>query len=186
MKELDIYIYVIVALIPLSSLLVVFQVNPYQALVLRGILGAVAAMSYAILGAGDVALTEALVGTLLAITLYAVAVRSSLVLKLGSIEPESDPDLSPILEELRTIFNKHYMRLELIPYKNREELNQALHEKEIHAICTRTPLTGVNPYSITTRLQRLYEIMSAELASLEITLVTPNQLDNTQVQETQR
>ena len=84
----DIYIYVIVALLPLSACLVVFQVNPYHALVIRGVLGAIAALVYTVLGAADVALTEALVGTLLAITLYAIAVRSSLVIHLGVLEGE--------------------------------------------------------------------------------------------------
>ena len=80
------YIYVLVALLPLAAGMVVFQVNPYHALLLRGVLGAIAALVYTILGAGDVGLTEALMGTLLAITLYAVTVRSSLVLRLGVIE----------------------------------------------------------------------------------------------------
>ncbi|PSB13086.1 hypothetical protein C7B76_21020, partial [filamentous cyanobacterium CCP2] len=75
----DIYIVAIVALLPLCALILTFQVNPYHALILRGILGAVAALVYAVLGGADVALTEALVGTMLAITLYAVAGRSSLV-----------------------------------------------------------------------------------------------------------
>jgi putative multicomponent Na+:H+ antiporter subunit B len=73
----------ITALLPLTAILVVVQSNPYQTLVLRGILGAVAALIYALLGAADVALTEALVGTLLSTTLYAVALRSSMVLRLA-------------------------------------------------------------------------------------------------------
>jgi putative multicomponent Na+:H+ antiporter subunit B len=75
------------ALLPLTAILLVAQPNPYQTLVLRGILGAVAALIYALLGAADVALTEALVGTLLSTTLYAVALRSSMVLRLGCHEP---------------------------------------------------------------------------------------------------
>lgn len=80
---MDSYLFVIVALLPLSASMVVFQVNPYHALIIRGILGAVAALVYAALGAADVALTEALVGTMLAITLYAIAVRSSMSMQLG-------------------------------------------------------------------------------------------------------
>ncbi len=90
---IDNYIYVIVALLPLAALTLVFQVNPYHALVIRAILGAVAALVYAILGASDVALTEALVGTMLAITLYVVAVRSSLVMRLGILDTQSHSDL---------------------------------------------------------------------------------------------
>lgn len=72
------YIALIVMLLPLSGALLVSQKNPFHALVIRGILGAVASLVYAILGAADVALTEALVGTMLSTTLYAIAVRSSM------------------------------------------------------------------------------------------------------------
>jgi putative multicomponent Na+:H+ antiporter subunit B len=72
----------ITALLPLTAVLLVSQGNPYQTLVLRGILGSVATLLYALLGAPDVALTEALVGTLLSTTLYAVALRSSMAMRL--------------------------------------------------------------------------------------------------------
>ena len=91
----DAYLYIITALLPLSALMVVVQKNPYHALVIRGILGAVAALVYAVLGAADVALTEALVGTMLAITLYAVAVRSSLNMRLGLLQEDLGRPGSP-------------------------------------------------------------------------------------------
>jgi putative multicomponent Na+:H+ antiporter subunit B len=106
----DSYIYVIVALLPLAAVMLTVQVNPYHALVIRGILGAIAALVYAVLGAADVALTEALVGTMLAITLYAVAVRSSLVIRLGVLKDElsqaDQPPFAPLLADLRTIASK--------------------------------------------------------------------------------
>ena len=83
---IDKYVYVIVALLPIASLMLVFQSNPYQALIVRAILGAVAALVYATLGGADVALTEALVGTMLGTTLYIVSVRSSLVMRLGIVD----------------------------------------------------------------------------------------------------
>ena len=89
----QLYIGAIVVLLPLTAILLVTQVNPYHALVVRGILGAIAALVYALFGAADVALTEALVGTLLSITLYAVAVRSSLSLRLGVLAPLLDQPL---------------------------------------------------------------------------------------------
>lgn len=76
----------IAALLPLTAILMVLQRNPYQTLVLRGILGAIATLLYALLGAADVALTEALVGTLLSTTLYAIALRSSMVFRLALTE----------------------------------------------------------------------------------------------------
>lgn len=177
---MDSYIYTIAALLPLTALMVVFQSNPYHALVIRGILGAISALVYTILGAADVGLTDALVGTLLAVTLYAVAVRSSLVLRLGvpqeaiatpddTTNPESS-HFKPVLENLQTLFGKRHMRVELIPYQDREALDQALRAKEVHAICERDqPLeqASVNlyPYHTTTRLPHLYDILQTELAS---------------------
>ena len=70
------------ALLPLVSVLMVCQDNPYQALMLRGVFGSVATLLYVLLGAPDVALTEAMVGTLLSTTLYVIALRSSMTLRL--------------------------------------------------------------------------------------------------------
>lgn len=103
----------ITALLPLTALLLVAQSNPYQTLVLRGILGAVAALVYALLGAADVALTEALVGTLLSTTLYAVALRSSMVLRLGCHDPAAMP--SRLQQQLRRWLEPSALRLELVP-----------------------------------------------------------------------
>jgi putative multicomponent Na+:H+ antiporter subunit B len=178
----DSYIYVITALLPLAALMVLLQVNPYHALVIRGILGAVAALVYTVLGAADVALTEALVGTLLAITLYAVAVRSSLVLRLGVLKEEAIRLSAPLdkidstqasnfkqlINNLRTIFSKHYMQVELIPYQELKDVQQALIDKEVHAICVPKELDDQNQsplYHTTIRLRRLYEIMQTELES---------------------
>ncbi|PSM49763.1 hypothetical protein C7Y66_07250 [Chroococcidiopsis sp. CCALA 051] len=176
---MDSYIYVLVALLPLSAAMVVFQVNPYHALVIRGILGAVAAMVYAVLGAADVSLTEALVGTMLAITLYAVAVRSSMVMRLGVLaegaiatDSEGDRHFGQLLDDLRAILGKRHMRLELVTYKDQQDLHQALMEKEVHATCTRpedidftTPDAEKQPYHTVTRVQRIYDIIQAELSS---------------------
>jgi putative multicomponent Na+:H+ antiporter subunit B len=146
---MDSYIYVITALLPLAAAMLVFQVNPYHALVIRGVLGAIAALVYTVLGAPDVALTEALVGTLLAITLYAVAVRSSLVFRLAVLKDDlSDAQdltatgstplqqpLQQLVNHLNMVFSEHHLRVELIPYLTREELHRALIEKEVHATC---------------------------------------------------
>lgn len=179
----DSYLYIIVALLPLAALMLTVQVNPYHALVVRGILGAVAALVYAVLGAADVALTEALVGTMLAITLNAVAVRSSLVMRLGILEDKlldaeekikqksHDCLFASLVNDLRTVANKHHLRLELVPYADPLSLHQALMEKEIHAVCVeRSPHSesrlpkDSQPYQTTTRIRRLYEIFQAGLS----------------------
>jgi putative multicomponent Na+:H+ antiporter subunit B len=178
----DSYIYVITALLPLSALMLVLQANPYHALVVQGIMGAVAALVFALLGAADVALTQALMGTLLAIKLYAIAVRSSLVMRLGVIEDgKAERHFGQLMDELRTIFGKHYLRLELVSYTNMQALQRALMDKEVHATCTRrSPHDGQDHaplYHTTTRVQRLYDIMQAELSSPATILTYVNALD---------
>ncbi|HHP7231654.1 MAG TPA: DUF4040 domain-containing protein [Xenococcaceae cyanobacterium] len=204
---IDNYIYVIIALLPLTALMLVFQVNPYHALVIRAILGAVAALVYAVLGAADVALTEALVGTMLAITLYVIAVRSSLVMRLGilsKLQTEPESDFAELIVNLRQVINKYHLRLELIEYLTPQALEQALMTKEVHAICTKseqlasnsdwlqltlspTEALGLNvvlpkealnrTYQTAIRVRRLFEIMQNE-PTLSETILTYVALPN--------
>jgi len=185
------YIYVLVALLPLAAGMLVFQVNPYHALLLRGVLGAIAALVYTILGAGDVGLTEALMGTLLAITLYAVTVRSSLVLRLGVIEGGIENDavsdeksaghFKQVIDDIRAVFKKRHMRLEVVPYATPQALERALMEKEVHAVCSpqeQLEQSGeVQPYNTVIRVRRVYDIMQTELASPRTTLTYVNTPD---------
>lgn len=123
----------ITALLPLTAILLVGQSNPYQSLVLRGILGAVAALIYALLGAADVALTEALVGTLLSTTLYAVALRSSMVLRLGCRDPQSLPPA--LLDQLRRWLEPASLRLELVAQPVRSsDVNSAPESADLHGL----------------------------------------------------
>ncbi len=175
----DSYIYAIVALLPLAAVMLTVQVNPYNALVIRGILGAIAALVYVVLGAADVALTEALVGTMLAITLYAVAVRSSLVMRIGVLKDElsqtndSHP-FAQLLAQVRTIASKYHLRLELLPYPDSQSLYEALMAKEVHATCSTPQLNNIQdsaqksepqPYDTSIRIRRLFNILQAELTS---------------------
>jgi putative multicomponent Na+:H+ antiporter subunit B len=198
---IDKYIYVIVALLPLSALMLVTQANPYHALVIRGILGAVAALIYAILGAGDVALTEAMVGTMLAVTLYVIAVRSSLIMRLGIIEEDGESEkklvtkkesyLEELIASIRKIINKHHLRLEIVSYSNSTALEQGLQTKEVHAICIKQKALEIpelnsnavvetkQTYKTAIRVHRLFEIMQRELTFPETTLtyVSVNDLE---------
>ncbi len=203
----DSYIYGIVALLPLTAVTLTIQVNPYRALVMRGILGAVAALVYAILGAADVALTEALVGTMLAITLYAVAVRSSLVIRIGVLKDRllhadnrskgegSDHPFADLITNLRTIARKYHLRLELVPYPDPQSLYQALIEKEVHATCIeRSHKADLDakvfgdeqqPYQTATQIRRLHEIFQTELPSAATSLayVNPSKIKASDDQE---
>ncbi|NET02953.1 MAG: DUF4040 domain-containing protein [Sphaerospermopsis sp. SIO1G2] len=174
----DSYLYIIIAMLPLTSVMLVTQVNPYHALVIRGILGAVAVIVDAILGAADVALTEALMGTMLSVTLYVVAVRSSLVLRLGVIEHEEIEEnqhssFQEIIADFRRIFKQHYMRVELVHYATYQCLEKALAEKEVHATCA--PLIESSKpeetsYQTAIRVQRIYNIMETEILSQKTSL----------------
>ncbi|MEM9904291.1 MAG: DUF4040 domain-containing protein [Cyanobacteria bacterium P01_D01_bin.44] len=191
----------ITMLLPLTAGMVVAQVNPYHALVIRGILGAVAALVYALFGAADVALTEALVGTMLSITLYAIAVRSSMSMRLGVLDPPSEPLLSDLQKALR----KHHLRVELVPYDNLHALQTALTTKQIHTVLS-TPVPPGSPassyplasphtvslekqqeYHIQTRVQRLYEVMQAELSPhlfvklAYVSATSPSKVDRTEI-----
>ena len=189
----DLYVVAIVALLPLTACMLVFQVNPYHALVIRGILGAVAALVYALFGAADVALTEALVGTMLSITLYAVAVRSSMSMRLGVLEKPLDgmlgmskgtparadmqeqTCLAPLLiRDLRRILSRYHMRLELVAYPNHQAMQTALRAKDIHAVCTvsdsepvsESHQSSLNPsprYHLQVRIQSLYSLIESGL-----------------------
>ncbi len=188
----DSYIYGIVALLPLAAVMLTVQVNPYHALVIRGILGAIAALVYVVLGAADVALTEALVGTMLAITLYAVAVRSSLVMRIGVLKDELSQanNLHPfaqLIAQVRTIASKYYLRLELLPYPDPQSLHEALMAKEVHATCsTQSPLDIQDPalksesqlYHTSIRIRRLYNILQTELTSPATRLTYISVLDS--------
>ncbi|MGD1904541.1 MAG: DUF4040 domain-containing protein [Leptolyngbyaceae cyanobacterium] len=162
------YIVAIALLLPLTASMLVVQANPYHALVIRGILGAVAALVYALFGAADVALTEALVGTMLSITLYAVAVRSSMSMRIGVLETDAGDitaaeTAQPLRSALHQPLSRHHLRLEWVPYPDLDALKAALTTKEIHTTCLLGQADSTPRYHLQTRLQRLYELISAEL-----------------------
>lgn len=173
---IDNYIYIIVTLLPLSSLMLVTQSNPYYALVIRGIMGAIAALIYAILGASDVALTEALVGTMLAVTLYIIAVRSSLVMRLGILEEDLNQSnyLDELINSVKKVAKKHYLRLEIVSYPNLIALQKGLQTQEVHAISSHPQLSTTTEnkqiYNTAIRVKRLFEIMQSELTCPKTTL----------------
>lgn len=210
----DIVTVAIAALLPLTACMLILQVNPYHALVIRGILGAIAALVYALLGAADVALTEALVGTMLAITLYAVAVRSSLCIRLGILDHEADRSptdhvnlsdpLTPLssyeqlLKTLRNTLSQYHMRLEVLTYTDPQALKTALQTRAVHATLALQnqhsephlhPGTAVNPeppYHLQTRIQRLDQILQDSPCPdwTRLTYIPPSRL-NTEVNPAQ-
>ncbi|MBE9221271.1 DUF4040 domain-containing protein [Cyanobacterium stanieri LEGE 03274] len=163
----NLYIYIITALMPIATFLFILQKNPYYALVIRGILGAVAVLVYVVLGGADVALTEALVGTLLSIALYIIAIRSSMILKMGILSnSEGSAELTEINAKLKEVIAQHYLRLELLTYETKEQLNNALKNEDIHGIISNTQEeeTGsISSYQTIVRVPRIYEIIKPEI-----------------------
>jgi putative multicomponent Na+:H+ antiporter subunit B len=184
----DSYVIAITALLPLTSIMLVSQVNPYHALVIRGILGAVAALVYALFGAADVALTEALVGTMLSITLYAVAVRSSMSMRVGMLADNSDPmpKIEPLVLALRQALSSYHLRIEVVLYGDERSLRAGLQNKAIHAICLPDPPTPAQaspaPYHLQLRLRRLYDILQSKLPPEAATLSYSSLTQSTAVQ----
>ena len=88
--------------IPLIGLALVRCDDPWKALVLRSSLGGFASLLFANYGAVDVAVTEALVGTLLSTLLYPVAIKSTTTFRLlqqpeASMGPEQEQQLRQLL-----------------------------------------------------------------------------------------
>jgi uncharacterized MnhB-related membrane protein len=130
----------IVALLPLSALATVLQTRPFYALVCRGIMGAAAALIYAMLGAPDVALTEALMGTLLTILLYSIAVRSSMIMRIGWME-EADypihhrgPACDIRFAHLMDFCRRHNLLAEFHLFTDSSSLLEALSKGRIDAV----------------------------------------------------
>jgi putative multicomponent Na+:H+ antiporter subunit B len=175
--EMDGITVAIAVLLPVSATMTVVQTNPYQALVMRGILGGVAALVYALLGAADVALTEALVGTMLSITLYAVAVRSSLTLRLGILSsPTDDPRLPEDIEQaILAAIAPHHLRLEIVPCPNPGETIAPNHAPQV--------VFDSSAMTLFTPIERLVEIFTASLPPDQLTVVLAPIDQNTQPQE---
>jgi putative multicomponent Na+:H+ antiporter subunit B len=181
-SNFDLLIGAIALLLPITAGLLVSQKNPYYALVIRGILGAIAALLYSLFGAADVALTEALVGTMLSITLYAVAVRSSMSMRLGVLSTnEKNLDLTEQLNPtLEKVLSKYHLRLEIIVYEDLKSLREALEFRDVHCILQEIN-QDIDPNKFTifkTRIPRLYEIFKSstlpELVELQLQEIQPS------------
>lgn len=121
----------IVALLPLTALSVVMQKRPYFALVSRGIMGVVAVLLYAVMGAPDVALTEALVGTLLTVILYAITVRSTQVMRVGRRAGDAALQTE---NPLRQFCSRHRLTLRMLTFPDDKALAAALKAGRVDAV----------------------------------------------------
>ncbi|WP_026368486.1 hydrogenase subunit MbhD domain-containing protein [Aminiphilus circumscriptus] len=90
----DILVIACAALLPLMAFVTLRQERILAAVIARGMLGIAAALLYTLLGAPDVAVTEALMGALLVTLLYVVVFKRSGEFRVGCLE------LSPLVETL--------------------------------------------------------------------------------------
>lgn len=127
----------IVALLPLTALFTVLQRQPYFALISRGLMGMIAVMLYAVMGAADVALTEALVGTLLTVILFAIAVRSSMVLRVGVSEGREGNCGAEIFS---AFCRRHRLYTRRVVFSSDKDLIQALKAGRVDAVGLETDL----------------------------------------------
>ena len=130
----------VVALLPLTALITVCQRRPFYALICRGMMGAVATLIYAVLGAPDVALTEALMGTLLTILLYLIAVRASMMVKVGWLPGpeaaalEAETTCDRLFDPIRRCCREHLLEPELIPFDDPAAMHEAFRQGRIDAV----------------------------------------------------
>jgi putative multicomponent Na+:H+ antiporter subunit B len=90
----DILVIACAAMLPLLAFVTLREERILAAVIARGILGIAAALLYTLLGAPDVAVTEALMGALLVTLLYVVVFKRSGEFRVGCLE------LSPLVETL--------------------------------------------------------------------------------------
>ncbi|MAN19323.1 multiprotein Na+/H+ antiporter/ subunit A [Synechococcus sp. A18-25c] len=110
--------------IPLIGLALVRCDDPWKALVLRSALGGFASLLFATYGAVDVALTEALVGTLLSTLLYSVAIKHTTTFRLLQ-DPQAPMPLEQ-KEQLKRLLTTVGLQLELVdtaPAKDKGDLH---------------------------------------------------------------
>ena len=98
--------------LPLVGMAVVRSSDPWKALALRSALGGFATLLFAAYGAADVAMTEALVGTILSTILYAVAIRSTGRFRL--VQCTDEPLERKRQQQLTTLLKTTGLELQLI------------------------------------------------------------------------
>lgn len=134
MNSSDLLVIGAAALIPILSFLILREGHILHAIIGRGMLGMAAAIAYALMGAPDVAVTEALIGAFLVTLLYVVVFSTAGEFRVGYVETpvlvykgEEKPEGS--LVELLLNFGKTAgIQPNFIPFESRETLLEAVRE----------------------------------------------------------
>ncbi len=134
MSPSDLMIIGAVLLIPFLALLTLREEHILHAIIGRGMLGIAAAIAYALMGAPDVAVTEALMGVLLVTLLYVVVFTSTGEFRVGYVElpplVQYDKEkLEGYMVELLEDFGRSaQIQPRFIPFESRDALLDALKE----------------------------------------------------------
>ena len=134
MNSSDMLVIGAAALIPILSILTLREGHILHAIIGRGMLGMAAAIAYALMGAPDVAVTEALMGAFLVTLLYVVVFSTAGEFRVGYVETpvlvykgEKRPEGS--LVDLLADFGKTAgIQPNFIPFESRETLLEAVRE----------------------------------------------------------
>lgn len=124
----DALLVILILSLPVMAFLILREKHLLHAIIGRGMLGILAAVAYAFLGAPDVAITEALMGALLVTLLYVVVFVSAGEFRVGYVE------LPPLIQQKREELEGYMVELlrafgtsvgltpRFIPFSSREEL----------------------------------------------------------------
>ena len=134
MNSSDLLVIGAAAFIPILSVLTLREGHILHAIIGRGMLGIAAAIAYALMGAPDVAVTEALMGAFLVTLLYVVVFSTAGELRVGYVETpdlvytgEGEPEGS--LVDLLADFGKTAgIQPNFILFESRETLLDAVRE----------------------------------------------------------
>ena len=130
----DLMVLGTVLLIPFLAILTLREEHILHAIIGRGMLGIAAAIAYALMGAPDVAVTEALMGALLVTLLYVVVFTSTGEFRVGYIElpplVQHDKERSEgfMVELLEEFGRSAGIKPRFIPFESRDALREALYE----------------------------------------------------------
>ena len=121
-------VVMLVLSLPVIAVMILREKHLLHAIIGRGMLGIIAAVTYALLGAPDVAVTEALMGALLVTLLYVVVFVSSGEFRVGYVElppliQHGREGLEGYLFELIGLFGSSIgLKPMFVPFSDREEL----------------------------------------------------------------
>ena len=99
-------------ILPVLGLLLIRTESPLRGLIYRSVLGSIAALIYAAVGAPDVALTEVLVGTLLSAILYIITIRACYTVLI--VVPQDFMISAQINQQDREIFNELHLQVKYL------------------------------------------------------------------------